>query len=137
MPDALLEEAANLARSFARGRLHARAAELEREESGEPGALLASPGITGTLLYELTRVSPGFALSFGASLGLCGQSLLRRGTAEQRKRWAVPVLAFERIGCWALTEPEAGSDAFSLRTTARRQSSGYVLEGEKSFITNA
>jgi alkylation response protein AidB-like acyl-CoA dehydrogenase len=47
------------------------------------------------------------------------------------------VLGFTQIGCWALTEPEAGSDAFSLRTSARRDGSDFVLRGEKSFITNA
>ncbi len=80
---------------------------------------------------------PGLALSFGASLGLCGQSLLRKGTPAQRDRFARPVLAFEKIGCWAITEPEAGSDAFSLRTQARKVAGGWVLNGEKCFITNA
>ena len=102
-----------------------------------PFEVLGMPDFSGTILYELTRVLPGFALSFGASLGLCGQSLLRRGTAQQQESWARPVLAFDRIGCWALTEPEAGSDAFSLRTVARRVEQGFALSGEKSFITNA
>src|ERR1041384_3017675 len=69
--------------------------ELAREaalDTSSNEALLSSPELTGTLLYELTRVLPGFALSFGASLGLCGQSLLRRGTPAQRERWAAPVL---------------------------------------------
>jgi alkylation response protein AidB-like acyl-CoA dehydrogenase len=105
--------------------------------AGLPAEVLGDPEFSGTILYELTRALPGFALSFGASLGLCGQSLLRRGTTEQQERWARPVLAFERIGCWALTEPEAGSDAFSLRTIARRVDGGFALSGEKSFITNA
>jgi alkylation response protein AidB-like acyl-CoA dehydrogenase len=114
--------------------------ELARDAAEDPAAhdgLLVSPILTGALLHELTRVSPGFALSFGASIGLCGQTLLRRGTPEQRRRWAAPVVGFTRIGCWALTEPSAGSDAFSLRATARRDGSGFVLNGEKSFITNA
>ncbi len=114
--------------------------ELAREAAEDPaanGGLLSSPMLTGALLHELTRVSPGFALSFGASAGLCGQTLLRRGTPEQRRRWAAPVLGFSRIGCWALTEPGAGSDAFSLRATARREGASFVLSGEKSFITNA
>jgi alkylation response protein AidB-like acyl-CoA dehydrogenase len=107
-------------------------------DTGANEALLSSPELTGTLLHELTRVLPGFALSFGASLGLCGQSLLRRGTPAQRERWAAPVLGFGRIGCWALTEPEAGSDAFALRAAARRQPGGeFLLSGEKAFITNA
>jgi alkylation response protein AidB-like acyl-CoA dehydrogenase len=170
MTEPLLDEAARIARAFARERLLPRAAELEhdggapggplplralmvelaealglaelaRDAAADPaahGALLASPELTGTLLYELTRVLPGFALSFGASLGLCGQSLLRRGTPAQRERWAQPVMGFARIGCWAITEAEAGSDAFSLRTRARRlQDGGFSLSGEKSFITNA
>ncbi len=168
MTEALLDEAGRIARAFARERLLPRAAELEhdggapggplralmveladalglaelaRDAAADPAAhagLLAAPELTGTLLYELTRALPGFALSFGASLGLCGQSLLRRGTPAQRERWALPVLGFARIGCWAITEPEAGSDAFSLRTRARRlPGGGFSLSGEKSFITNA
>ena len=162
----LLEEAARITRKFARERLLPRARELERSGGGAPlielmrelaealglpelgreaatdtganGALLSNPELTGSLLYELSRVLPGFALSFGASLGLCGQSLLRRGSPAQRERWAAPVLGFGRIGCWALTEPEAGSDAFSLRTTARSlPDGGFSLSGEKAFITNA
>lgn len=153
MTDLLLEETARLARRFARETLLPRARELEtgagalaalmRELAQAlglrelPPEVLGSPDFSGTLLYELTRALPGFALSFGASLGLCGQSLLRRGTAAQQERWARPVLSFDRIGCWALTEPEAGSDAFSLRAVARRTADGFSLSGEKSFITNA
>jgi alkylation response protein AidB-like acyl-CoA dehydrogenase len=115
--------------------------ELAREAARDQGrseALLANPELTGTILYQLSRALPGFALSFGASLGLCGQSLLRRGTPAQRERWAAPVLGFAKIGCWALTEPEAGSDAFSLRASAvRRPDGGFTLSGEKAFITNA
>jgi alkylation response protein AidB-like acyl-CoA dehydrogenase len=115
--------------------------ELARDAARDPAAndaLLSSPELTGMLLYELARVLPGFALSLGASLGLCGQSLLRRGTPAQRERWAAPVLGFARIGCWALTEPEAGSDAFALRAVARRiADDGFSLSGEKAFITNA
>lgn len=166
----LLEEAARIARRFARERVSPRARELEKhggapgagvplvalmreladelglpdlareaaQDPGANGALLANPELTGALLYELSRVLPGFALSFGASFGLCGQSLLRRGTPAQRERWAAPVLSFARVGAWALTEPEAGSDAFSLRTAARRlPEGGFSLSGEKAFISNA
>ena len=114
--------------------------ELARDAAADPAAnqgLLADHALGAALIGALTRVNPGFALSFGASLGLCGQSLLRKGTEAQRARWARPVLAFERIGCWALTEPGAGSDAFSLRTAARHVANGWVMTGEKSFITNA
>ena len=114
--------------------------ELGREAAADPGAndgLLSNPELGAAVLLELSRVNPGFALSFGASLGLCGQSILRDGTEAQRQEWARPVLAFEKIGCWAITEPGAGSDAFSLTTRARRDGEHFVLSGEKCFITNA
>lgn len=101
----------------------------------EPGT--GDPGLLAMVMKELTRVCPGFALSFGASLGLCGQSILLQGTCEQRRRWARPVLALEKVGAWGLTEPDAGSDAFALRTVARKVDGGYLLTGSKTFITNA
>ena len=115
-------------------------ASLAADAAQDPAAndgLLADHALGASLMGPLTRVCPGFALSFGASLGLCGQSLLRKGTQAQRDRFARPVLAFEKIGCWAITEPEAGSDAFSLRTQARKVEGGWELSGEKCFITNA
>lgn len=114
--------------------------ELARDAVSDATAndgIFLQPAFTAGLLGALTRALPGFALSFGASIGLCGQSILRRGTESQRQAWARPVLACEKIGCWALTEPEAGSDAFSLRTRAERIGDAWVLSGEKAFITNA
>ncbi len=90
------------------------------------------------LMMELSRYCPGFAMSFGASLGLCGGAIVARGTAAQRARFALPVLTMEKIGAWALTEPGAGSDAFgSMSTRARRVDGGWRLSGSKTFITNA
>jgi hypothetical protein len=90
------------------------------------------------LMIEMCRVNPGYALSFGASVGLFGQNVAARGTPEQAARWVPPVLRGEKIGCWCLTEPEAGSDALgAMRTTARREGDHYVLDGSKTFITNA
>ncbi|MBS2025882.1 MAG: acyl-CoA dehydrogenase family protein [Deltaproteobacteria bacterium] len=107
------------------------------QDTASNEGIMADPELGAAILTELTRKNPGFALSFGASLGLCGQSILRNGTPAQQREWAQPVLAFDKIGCWALTEPEAGSDAFSLTTRARRDGDRYVLSGEKAFITNA
>ncbi len=90
------------------------------------------------LMMELSRFCPGFAMSFGASLGLCGGAILARGTPEQKQRFALPVLTMEKIGAWALTEPGAGSDAFgSMSTRARKVDGGWRLSGSKTFITNA
>jgi len=90
------------------------------------------------LMIEMCRVNPGFALSFGASVGLFGRNVVERGTAEQAKRWAAPVLRGDKIGCWCLTEPGAGSDALgAMQATARREGDEFVLNGSKTFITNA
>jgi hypothetical protein len=90
------------------------------------------------VMMELSRVCPGFALSFGASLGLCGGAILSRGTQGQKERFALPVMTLEKVGAWALTEPGAGSDAFgSMATAARRVDGGWRLTGSKTFITNA
>ena len=97
-----------------------------------------SSALMAILMMELSRVCPGFALAFGASLGLFGGAVMARGTPEQKERWALPVLTMDRIGAWGLTEPGAGSDAFgSMRTHARKAEEGYRISGSKTFITNA
>jgi alkylation response protein AidB-like acyl-CoA dehydrogenase len=91
-----------------------------------------------TFVVEMARVSPSFALSWGASTGLFGANVLGKGTPEQIERFAMPVLRSQRVGAWGLTEPGAGSDALSgMRTVARRDGDHYVLNGSKTFITNA
>lgn len=99
---------------------------------------MGDPALSAILSIELSRISPGFCLAFGASLGLAGGAIVSRGTLEQKKRWGLPILTFEKIGGWGMTEPGAGSDAFrSMRTTAVPKDGGYVLNGQKTFITNA
>jgi len=91
-----------------------------------------------TFTVEMARVSPSFALSYGASLGLFGANVMSKGSAEQIERFAMPVMRCERIGAWGLTEPGAGSDALGgMKTTARRDGDHYVIDGSKTFITNA
>lgn len=98
----------------------------------------SDPHLAALLTVELSRINPGFTLAFGATVGLCGQTILRRGTARQIERWARPVLSLEKIGAWAITEPGSGSDAFGMRTTAKRiEGDRYLLNGSKTFITNA
>ncbi len=113
------------------------------EASGETPKKLAGlgsgdPAMGAAVSVELSRVSPGFSMAFGASLGLAGGAIMGKGTLEQRKRWALPILTMEKIGAWGMTEPGAGSDAFrSMRTTATPKGDGFVLNGQKTFITNA
>jgi hypothetical protein len=95
-------------------------------------------GMSSIVAIEQARVSPGFAMALGASLGLCGGAIMRKGTLEQKKRFALPILTGEKIGAWAITEPHAGSDAFGgMRTVAKKVDGGYVLNGQKTFISNA
>jgi hypothetical protein len=95
-------------------------------------------GMVAILMWELSRVCPGFALAFGASIGLFGGTVMATGTPAQRERWALPVLTLKKVGAWALTEPGAGSDAFgSMRTRAEPDGSDWLLTGSKTFITNA
>lgn len=108
------------------------------DDGDEGGGAMRDPAMGAIVAIELSRVSPGFAMSFGASLGLCGGAIMKRGTPRQRERFGLPVVTGETIGAWAITEPGAGSDAFGgMRTTARREGAGYVLNGQKTFITNA
>jgi len=86
---------------------------------------------------EVSKTLPGFALSMGASLELCLFSILATGTREQKEKYALPLVRGEKLGCWGLTEPEAGSDIRAMKTTYKRDQDGYVLNGQKTFITNA
>lgn len=89
------------------------------------------------LVVEISRVNPGFGMSWGASLGLCAGNILSKGTPEQVAEYVPPLMHGDKIGCWCLTEPGAGSDAFgSMATTARRDGDHFILNGSKTFITN-
>jgi acyl-CoA dehydrogenase len=102
------------------------------------GGMMRDPALSAVISIEFSRVSPGFCMAFGASLGLCGGAIMRRGTLVQKKRFGLPVLTGEKIGAWAITEAGAGSDAFGgMTTVARRVDGGYVLRGGKTFISNA
>lgn len=107
------------------------------EESGV-GIGGRDPALGSILTVELSRVCPGIALSFGATLGLYGQSIMNKGTLWQKEKYGLPVFKFDKIGAWGMTEPGAGSDAYgSMRTTARKDGDSWVLNGHKTFITNA
>jgi isovaleryl-CoA dehydrogenase len=88
------------------------------------------------VLEEIARVSPALALSVGAHSNLFADNVARNGSDDQRQRFLPGVASGEAIGALALTEPNAGSDAVSLRTRAERDGNSYVLNGTKQFITN-
>ncbi len=106
--------------------------------TGKGSSVMGDAALAAILSLELSRICPGFMLAFGATMGLAGGAIMSRGTTEQKRRWGLPILTFEKIGAWGMTEPGAGSDAFrSMRTTATPKDGGYVLNGQKTFITNA
>lgn len=86
---------------------------------------------------ELGRTSPAFRSAFGTNVGIGSQGLVMFGTDAQKERWLPGIASGDVVTSFALTEPEAGSDAGSLRTTARRDGDHYVLDGQKCYITNA
>lgn len=89
------------------------------------------------VIFELAQSSPAFRSVIGTNVGIGSQGLVLDGTEEQKQRYLPGIASGEIITSFALTEPDAGSDAGSLKTTARRDGDGYVLNGTKRFITNA
>ena len=87
--------------------------------------------------FEMGHTSPAFRSYFGTNCGIGSQAIVIDGTPEQKARYLPRLASGELIGSFALTEPGAGSDAASLRTTAVREGDCYVLNGTKRFITNA
>lgn len=85
----------------------------------------------------LAKACASTFLSAGASVGLCGGPIARFGSDALKRRWLPGLVAGELIGCFALTEPSAGTDAAAIRTRARPDGDGWRLSGEKALITNA
>lgn len=87
--------------------------------------------------FELGRTSPAFRSVAGTNIGIGSQALVLFGTDEQKERWLPGIASGDLIASFALTEPDAGSDAGSVKTRARRDGDHYVLNGTKRYITNA
>jgi alkylation response protein AidB-like acyl-CoA dehydrogenase len=105
--------------------------EEEGRQRGEGGGMALIP------IIEICRYCPGMVTAMGVSMGLTASAIMSRGTVRQKERWALDLLTMDKIGAWAITEPDSGSDAFgSMKSTARRDGDEYVLNGSKTFITN-
>jgi len=89
------------------------------------------------LVFELGWTSPAFRSQFGTNVGIGSQGILIDGTEEQKRRYLPKLASGEMVASFALTEPDAGSDAASLRTRAELRGDNYVINGAKRFITNA
>lgn len=103
------------------------------EEHGGIGADLMSAVL---VMEELSRGCASTANTFGSHAILCTESLFRNGNDKQREKYLPDMIAGKKIGAIAITEPESGSDALSLRTKAVKKGDKYILNGTKMFITN-
>ncbi|MEU7750544.1 acyl-CoA dehydrogenase family protein [Micromonospora sp. NPDC049101] len=145
-----------LAAEFADRELVPHAAAWDRRESVDPAivGLLGDLGFLGLTIAEADGGSGGDHLAYclvleelgrgdsavrgivSVSLGLVAKSIAAHGTAEQRAEWLPRLCAGTALGCFALTEPDSGSDAAALRTRAVRDGTDWLLTGTKTFITN-
>jgi glutaryl-CoA dehydrogenase len=100
---------------------------------GLPGASAVAYGLT---CLELEAGDSGVRSAVSVQGSLAMYSIWRWGSEEQKQRWLPAMHAGEAIGCFGLTEPDAGSDPGSMRTTARRDGSDWILNGAKMWITN-
>ena len=85
---------------------------------------------------EVARVHSAVRVAINMQIGPA-LALLQFGNEEQKKKWIPPLLRGESVGCFAITEPDAGSDVSAIRTTATRKNNGYVINGTKLWISNA
>ncbi|MGW3615493.1 acyl-CoA dehydrogenase family protein [Micromonospora arida] len=145
-----------LAAEFADRELLPHAAAWDRRESVDPAivGMLGDLGFLGLTIAETDGGSGGDHLAYclvleelgrgdsavrgivSVSLGLVAKSIAAHGSAEQRAEWLPRLCAGNALGCFALTEPDSGSDAAALRTRAVRDGTDWLLTGTKTFITN-
>jgi alkylation response protein AidB-like acyl-CoA dehydrogenase len=110
------------------------------KKSGGGGGMFGDGGSAGmgfVLISELCRVSMGLVTGMGVSLGLTVPTIQSRGTLAQQERWLPELVTYDKIGAWAITEPDSGSDAFGgMKSYVLRDGDDYILNGQKTFITN-
>ncbi len=143
-------------RDFARERVAPRAAEIDRtgafphdlvKQMGELGLMgVCLPEEYGgagqsyvlfaMIVEELCKACASTGLIMDVNISLCAEPILLFGGEEQKHRFLTPLATGEKLGALAITEPEAGSDAAGIKTTAARQGDSYILNGGKIFITN-
>lgn len=145
------------ARAYAQDKLQPRVIKAFREESTDPaifremgemgllgvtvpeeyGGLGASYVAYGLIAREVERVDSGYRSMMSVQSSLVMYPIYAYGTEEQRKKYLPKLSSGEWIGCFGLTEPDAGSDPAGMKTTAKKTAGGYVLNGAKMWISNA
>jgi len=89
------------------------------------------------IVEELSRVDGSVGIIVAAHTSLCSNHIYKAGSEEQKRKYLTKLATGEWIGCWSLTEPEAGSDAAGTRSTAVRDGDDWIVNGSKTFTTNA
>jgi len=109
----------------------------KRASGGMFGGDGSSAGMGFVVVSELCRVCMGVVTGMGVSLGLTVPTIAARGTLAQQERWLPDLVTYDKVGAWAITEPDSGSDAFGgMKSYVVRDSDDYILNGQKTFITN-
>src|SRR6202050_2821019 len=114
---------------------------LERKTSGAPPPERSEGGGNAAMtlipIIELCHYCPGIVTALGVSTGLGGGTLMKGRTPAQMQRWGLALMTLDKVGAWAITEPDSGSDALGgMKSSALRDGDEYVLNGNKTFITN-
>ena len=88
-------------------------------------------------IIEMCHYCPGIVTAMGVSVGLAAGTVMKLGTPAQMERWGLDLLTCDKVGAWAITEPDSGSDALGgMKSSAQRDGDQYILNGNKTFITN-
>jgi alkylation response protein AidB-like acyl-CoA dehydrogenase len=135
--DVMAAEAVKGMLEKARAKAESGSENAAEKRAGGLGEFGAQMSMAAVMVSELSGVSIGLLSTIGVSLGLGAATIASRGTLAQKERWLPELMTLEKIAAWAITEPDAGSDAFGgMKTYVRRDGEDYVLNGQKTFITN-
>lgn len=151
------EDMRNMYRDFAVSAVKPLAAEMDEKETFDMGLLaeMQAAGFFGipfaeedggagldVLSYvlcmeEMSRVDASTGITLSVHTSLCASSIAEFASAEQKETWLRPLIDGRKIGCFGLTEPNAGSDVSGAKTTATKNGDEYIINGEKIFTTNS